>query len=104
MCYDGHNMITVTEIEKLAVLSRIELDQASKEALAKDVGAILAYVDQIKDAGVTAEPGFSHAAVKNVLRQDENAHESGAHTEKMLSSAPRRQGDYVKVKQIISQD
>lgn len=41
-------MITISEIEKLAELSRIELATDEKEALRGQFDAILGYVDQIK--------------------------------------------------------
>ena len=43
-------MITKDDISKLAKLARVELSETEKEKLAIDVGNILAYVDQIKNA------------------------------------------------------
>ena len=41
-------------------------------------------------------------ALRNIMRADENPHESGKYTEKLLKAAPARDGDRVAVKQVIS--
>ena len=38
----------------------------------------------------------------NVMREDENPHESGIYTEILLSAAPARKGNRIAVKQVIS--
>lgn len=97
------SMITAAEIENLASLARIELSSGEKENLKKDMGAILDYVSQIKkvSAEVKGEQNMSPAAPVNVMREDENPHESGIYTEKLLSSAPQREWDYILVKKIL---
>ncbi len=96
-------MITVAEIENLAALARIELSDGEKQALQKDVGAILEYVSSIKEASVGARgaPALSPALPVNVMREDGEPHESGRHTEALLRAAPKREGDYIKVKKIL---
>lgn len=97
-------MISLTEIENLAALARIELGDEEKKKLQKDVGAILEYVSQIKEvsASVRGTPRVSPVAPVTVMREDRSPHESGAHTEKLLAAAPEREGNYVKVKKILS--
>lgn len=94
-------MVTINEIEKLATLSRIEFSKEEIEEMTKDIGSILGYVDQINNASFesTSEKGVS--AIHNVMRSDELPHESGINTEALLSSAPKREGEYVKVKKIL---
>jgi aspartyl-tRNA(Asn)/glutamyl-tRNA(Gln) amidotransferase subunit C len=96
-----HFMITVKDIEKLAELSRIKIPEAEKESLVKEIDAILAYVEQIKSAARNKEKSDELGAVRNIMRDDTNAHESGIHTEKILAEAPKREGDYLKVKKIL---
>jgi aspartyl-tRNA(Asn)/glutamyl-tRNA(Gln) amidotransferase subunit C len=95
-------MIEKKDIEHLAKLSRIELNDKSVEGLAKDIESILGYVDQIKEvsADLAVRPP-SAGENRNVLREDENPHESGIYTEKILKESPDREGDFIKVKNIL---
>jgi len=93
-------MIEKKDTEHLAKLSRIELKEDDIKGLTKDIENILGYVDQIKEANI--EGSKTEAGVlRNVLREDEEPHESGIHTEKILKEAPDREGDFIKVKNIL---
>jgi aspartyl-tRNA(Asn)/glutamyl-tRNA(Gln) amidotransferase subunit C len=93
-------MISAKEIERLAELARIEVDEEETQSLAKDIEAILGYVTLVqKVAGETGEP--EKPALVNVLREDANPHESGIYTDALLSVAPEKEGGYVKVKKIL---
>lgn len=97
-------MITVTEIEKLANLARIKLDDSEKEGLTKDIDSILAYVDQIKEATVNMDYTPIPGAVCNAFRDDSTVTTSPESREAILNEAPDREGDFVAVKKIIAQD
>lgn len=93
-------MITKEEIEKLADLARISLSDSEKESLRKDIDGILEYVGEIKKAeNSESEPW--EPAVQNVMREDLPTTKSGEYTEVLVNSAPKHQGDYVKVKKIL---
>lgn len=92
-------MITFKDVEKLAELSRIELSEKEKESLARDMDKILEYVGQIQDVYSASKESFP--GPKNVLREDDDFHESGIYKEKLLNSAPHRQGDFIRVKKIL---
>lgn len=94
-------MITVEDIEKLAALSRLKLSEEEKAGLTKDMGAILAYVDQLKKVSVSLSDEPALGAVRNALREDKVLHEPNAFTEALLSLAPKREGEYVKVKKVL---
>ena len=94
-------MITVTEIEKLAALSRIELAPEEKEEFRKSMDSILGYVDQVKKVSATLSSEKKAGTLRNVMREDTNPHESGIHTEILISAAPKREGNYVKVKKVL---
>ena len=89
------------DIENLAKLARMELSEAEKASLASDMKNILAFVDQIKEADISMEAEGRLGPVYNVFRSDENPHETGIHTEALVSAAPDREGDFVKVKKIL---
>ncbi len=93
---------TIETIDKLAELSRISLTEEEKETIRGEFDAILGYVASISKISKSGEEGSrSIVATINVLRDDTNPHESGLHTETLLSLAPRREGNYVKVKKIL---
>lgn len=108
-------MITVKDVEKLAQLARIKLEDDEKAGLAKEIDSILAYVDQIKKATVDMEhtsgvDAASLGAVSNVTRPDVpisnvsdalSAAISSANRERIINEAPDREGDFVAVKKII---
>lgn len=95
--------MTEEEVRKLAELARIELTEEEVKGLQNDFEAILGYVSQVTDVAENAEEGLV-GVPHNVMREDENPHEKGAHTEAITEQFPNRDGDYLKVKKIISQD
>lgn len=97
-------MITVKEIENLANLARIKLDDLEKQGLTKEIDSILNYIDQIKKATVdidfTPTPGVLH----NSFRDDIANPISLEDREGILNEAPDREGDFIAVKKIIDQE
>lgn len=90
------------KVLKLANLARIEISDAEAESLSHEFESILGYVSEVKSAGVEAGESLqTNFALKNVMREDNNPHESGLYTEKILAQAPEREGDYLKVKKIL---
>ena len=87
-------------IEHLAKLSRIELTESDNQGLTKDIESILGYVDQLKEveADLTEKKAGEN---RNVLREDENPHESGIHTKDILKEAPSTEDNFIKVKNIL---
>jgi len=92
-------MISKDDIKKLATLSRIDMDDAETEKLAGEVGSILEYVGQIKEAQVGTDAYIF--GPHNVMREDIPINESSEHTEVILKNAPKRDGNYVSVKKIL---
>ncbi len=96
-------MATPDEVKKLAALARIGISDAEVEGFAKEFDGILAYVGQLEKLEVPLG-GDKRPAVRNVMRDDGVPHETGAFTEALASQFPERDGDSLKVKQIISYD
>ncbi|HAO64896.1 TPA: Asp-tRNA(Asn)/Glu-tRNA(Gln) amidotransferase subunit GatC [Candidatus Taylorbacteria bacterium] len=98
-------MITTEDIQKLAELSRINIAPEEQESLRLQIDSILGYIDQIKKASlVSGEVSKSTLAaddIRNVMREDSEPHMSSEFTEKILSAAPAREGNYLKVKKIL---
>ncbi len=94
-------MISIKEVEKLAQLSRIALTTEEKESLRKDMDSILGLVDQVKKVSAGEVSEKKAGSLRNVFREDGSPHESGIFTEVLISSAPRREGNYIRVKKIL---
>jgi aspartyl/glutamyl-tRNA(Asn/Gln) amidotransferase C subunit len=102
-------MITIEDIQKLAELSRIKIAPSEQEDLRAQIESILGYIDQIKKvadgeggvAGLVAEGAGEAGALRNVMREDMQPHDSGAYTERLIASAPAQEDNYVKVKKIL---
>ena len=97
----------ITEIKKLANLSRIDIKDDEAKAMAQDFDAILAYVDQIKE--VSEEIGDKDEVLTNkenyflynITREDEVANNDKGKREDILKNAPDTQDGFIKVKQIL---
>lgn len=94
-------MISLKEIDKLANLCRLELTVVEKAALQKDMDSILGYVGEIQKVSAAANPEKKAGALRNVMREDGEPHESGLFTEDLLASVPQREGQYIRVKKIL---
>jgi aspartyl-tRNA(Asn)/glutamyl-tRNA(Gln) amidotransferase subunit C len=95
-------MISREEIDNLANLARLELDDAQKESLIKDLGNILGYIDLLNEAGDLAVGSTENEyAAPNVMRHDTDAHQSGQFTESLVEAAPKHNGQYIRVKKIL---
>ncbi|HUO56281.1 MAG TPA: Asp-tRNA(Asn)/Glu-tRNA(Gln) amidotransferase subunit GatC [Candidatus Paceibacterota bacterium] len=92
------------DVRALARLSRLEVSDAEVAKLEKELPGILAFVETIQSASVTAGSAADVTELHNVLRSDDNPYESGVYTEEILSAAPHREGDRIAVKQVISRE
>lgn len=97
-------MITIPEIEKLATLARIKLEDSEKVGLAKEIDSILTYIDQIKEATVDIDHKPTLGPVYNIFRSDESRVLPKEDREAILKEAPDREGEFIAVKKIIAQD
>jgi aspartyl-tRNA(Asn)/glutamyl-tRNA(Gln) amidotransferase subunit C len=90
-------------VKKLAELSRLELTDAEIAEYAGEFSDILGYVDSLKDAVENSDEDLilESASNRNVVREDENPHESGINTENIIEEAPDSQEDYIKVKKVL---
>ena len=90
----------IKDVKKLAELSRIGLSDAEAVELGESLDSILHYVEQVKQVSsdTEIEPTFYST---NIMREDSNPNESGLNREKLLNSAPKSEGNYVKVKKIL---
>ncbi len=89
------------DVKRLAELARIDISDSEAKELLKDMGSILNYIGEIKEA--TTEEALSQAGeLRNIMREDGESHKSGEYSKEILAEAPKTEKEYVKVKQILS--
>ncbi len=97
-------MVTPEEVKKLAELARISVPDADLSRFVKEFEGILAYVGQLEKLDIDVKGIKTPPALRNVMREDGEPHEKGKWTEKLAEQFPERDGDALRVKQIISHD
>jgi len=95
--------IDLETIKELAIMARVDMDEAEMLEIAKSFDSILPYVSQIQEVSDTGEsPRVDNFNIPfNVLREDIVTNKSGEYTEKIISQMPDSQDGFLKVKQIL---
>ncbi len=92
--------LTVAEVEKVARLARLELTAEDKELFAGQMGAILGYVEKLKELNTDGIVPTSHAVpMENAFRPDVVRPSIGL--EKALANAPEKSGTFFVVPKVI---
>ena len=92
--------MSTIDIKALAKLARLDTSEEELAQLETELPSVLQFVDTIQKADVSTD--VVAPELRNVVRADENPHESGVYTEALLSAAPAREGDRIAVRQVIS--
>ncbi len=93
-------MISIKEVEHVALLARLELSEEEKEVYTKQLSDILEHARKLQDLDTEGVPPTAHVLpLQNVFREDR----VGEHLdiEDVLSNAPEREGDFFKVPRIV---
>ncbi len=92
--------ISQQEVEKIAHLARLDVDDELKETLAGQLSDILDYIDTLKDVDVDGVTPVSGAAfMNNVFREDEREPSPGPDV--TLANAPERDQDFYVVPRVV---
>lgn len=94
-------MIHRDEVKKLAELSLLAVDDAELDKLTGEIDSILAYISEIDTFASEGEEVVEKPELYNVFREDEVTNTEGEYTECIMSEAPLRKGEYVRVKKIL---
>jgi aspartyl-tRNA(Asn)/glutamyl-tRNA(Gln) amidotransferase subunit C len=93
-------MITKEEVEYVAHLARLEIDDAQKDKFTSQLNDILLYIDKLNELDTSGVEPMSHAmAVTNAFREDRIVDSLG--TEKSLANAPDARGEFFRVPKVI---
>jgi aspartyl-tRNA(Asn)/glutamyl-tRNA(Gln) amidotransferase subunit C len=92
--------ITVADVEHVARLARLELDADEKELFAGQMGAILGYVEKLKELNTEGILPTSHAVpMENSFREDIARPAIGVAL--ALANAPERVDSFYRVPKVI---
>ena len=87
-------------IARIAHLARLEVSEAEKETLLKDMNKILSFMEKLNELDTTGvEPLIYLSDEVNVLREDVVKQEITV--EEALQNAPNQDGRYFKVAKVI---
>ena len=74
MATDEAPRISKEEVQRIAKLSHLSLSEAEVDRMARDLGQILAYVEQLREAPVEGVPPMAHVDEAGIVpRLDEEA-------------------------------
>lgn len=89
-------------LKKVAHLARLEVDPEKEADMIKDLGAILTWVEKLKEVDTTGVAPLTHMSFeKNMLRED--VAKSQLTREEALKNAPRHDGEYFIVPKVLDQ-
>ena len=88
-------------IKHISSLARINLTEKEEEKMKNELSSVLGYIDKLNQANTdNIEPLYQTTGLVNALRPDEAG--SIFDGEKLISQAPDKQNNFVKVKPILT--
>ena len=92
--------ITKNDVEHIAQLARLEVDDSLVEKFAGQISRTLQYIDKLKEADVSSASLASDAVFQtNVFREDKLEESPGPDI--TLANAPERDDDFYTVPRIV---
>jgi aspartyl-tRNA(Asn)/glutamyl-tRNA(Gln) amidotransferase subunit C len=92
--------ITREEVEKVAILARLELTEEEKDVFTGQMDAILAYVDKLNELDTSGVVPTAHAVpMENAFRDDAVRPSIGV--DSALANAPERAEGFYRVPKVI---
>lgn len=93
--------ITREDVQHLAQLSSLQLDDAEAKALGADIENILGYIEQLSGLDTTGvEPTYQVTDLENVWR-DDVVDDYGIGREALLALAPEAEMNQIKVPKVL---
>lgn len=94
--------ITPEEIRHLARLSRLKVEEEDLGAYAKDLDAIVGYIDKLRELDTKDVPEMEHVEdVVNAWREDVASGCDEEARKRMIGAFPRRSGDLLEVNAVF---
>ena len=93
--------ITEEDVLNLAKLSRLHFSDDEVSEVAKEIEAILGYVEQLQNVDLADyKPTYQVTGLKNVMRPDK-PFDYGVSSEELLKNAPATEKGYIKVRRVL---
>ena len=90
------------EVEKVALLSRLQLSEAELEMMTSQLDQILGYIEQLQELDTEGVEPMAHAMeMRNVFRQDEPR--PSLPREQALANAPAHDDECYKVPAVLGE-
>lgn len=100
----SHMTLTVEQIEQIATLARLDLTPEEKERYAKQLSAVLAYVELLNEVDTTGVAETCQVTgLEDVVRSDEPVVIDDASRAKLLETFPDKVGNLLKVKAVFDE-
>lgn len=94
-------MISQKDVEHIAKLARIELNEKEKEKFSQELSLILDYIKQLNEVDTDdVEPTSQVTGISNALRDDESVNNLN-NQDKIIEQFPERKETLLKVKAIL---
>lgn len=99
------------DLENVALLARLDLKEGEKDKFLVEIKEILEYIGQVSNmassqvensGGVNYGKQFENSTNKNITREDLVLNEANNYTSSLLANAPAREGDFIKVPQVLN--
>ena len=100
-------MINEKEVQRIAKLARLSLNEKELKKVKKDLSSILDYFDSLKEVNVSKVQPTFHPAESffdkklKIMREDKIKPELPKIVNKLVETAPERKGRCVKVKTVL---
>jgi aspartyl-tRNA(Asn)/glutamyl-tRNA(Gln) amidotransferase subunit C len=95
--------LDLEQIQKVALLARLQLTTTEEAKFTTQLGNILDYVEQLSELDVSnVEPTTRAIDVSNVMRPDH--HTAWSDRDELMDCAPDRDGEFFKVPKIVTRD
>lgn len=92
--------ITKEDVEYVASLAHLAPDEATKQRLVKELGAILEYMDKLNELDTSdVEPTMQAVPRTNVFRED--VAQTSLDRDEALKNAPKTDGEFFLVPRIL---
>jgi len=90
------------DVNHIAKLARLGLSPEEKDKFAKELAAILAFVEKLKEVDTKdVEPTAQATGQQNATRADEAKKEDEKTRGQILANAPETKNNYIKVKAVF---
>ncbi len=94
--------ISIEEVEKLALLSRINLSEDEKKDISDSSASILGMIDTILEVEIDEKDIKRDYRKINIMREDEAQERTSKNRDDVLAQMPKTRNDYLETKKILS--